>query len=484
MGHRDRGRRRRRPARAIVALILLAVATVGALIIGPRGSGPSELGAAPAQAPLIQADPAETPPAQAEPAEEAAAQTAPAEAAPTQALPAETALAEAAPGPTPSAQPAVTGTGGAGAAASSGQPAWQDLPEEIEATVRGFLQEQGAAGIAVAVSTGAATGSGVTARYAAALGGADAQQLWTRETRSAYRSITKSLVGTVVLQLVAEGRIGLDDSVAEWVPGIATLTYGGKPVGRDITVRMALAMRTGLAEFSSTKAFSARLHRDYTGAFTDDELLGYALSVPLGFLPGTAYGYSNSNTLVLAEIVHEVTGQSWDEAVRSRILEPLGLSSIDYAGSADPAEAGAVAEPYAFRAAGLIGLAQVSPSLYGASGGLFGDVGDLLAWGRALGTGQLLPLPLQDQRFASLSSPSVESPGSPYYTGYGLAAGEIDGWWGHTGTGLGYQALTLHHPAAGTTIAILINTQLPNPNGPAILFERLKGQLRELGQAA
>ncbi|WP_077489386.1 serine hydrolase domain-containing protein [Sinomonas mesophila] len=483
MGRRDRGRRRRRPARAIVALVLLAVATVGALILGPRGGGPSELSAAPAQAPAAQ-----TAPAQTEPAETTAPQTAPAETAaaqtpPGETVPAQTGLAQTPPATAP-AQAAGAGTGDAGIASSSGQPAWQDLPEEIEATVRGFLSEQGAAGIAVAVSTGADTGSGVTARYATALGGADAEHPWTRETRSAYRSITKSFVGTVVLQLVAEGRIGLDDPVAEWVPGIAMLTYNGEPVGRDITVRMALAMRTGLAEFSSTKAFSERLLRDYTGAFTDDELLGYALGVPLGFLPGTAYGYSNSNTLVLAEIVHEVTGQSWEDAVRSRILEPLGLSSVDYAGGSDPAEAGAVAEPYASRAAGLIGLAQVSPSLYGASGGLFGDVGDLLAWGRVLGSGQLLPPVLHNQQLASLSNPSVESPGSPYYTGYGLAAGEIDGWWGHTGTGLGYQALTLHNPATGTTIAILINTQLPNPNGPAILFQRLEGQLRELGRAS
>ena len=427
MVQRNRARRRLRAAGMVVALLVLAAVTAWALALGQTGAPPRDAATVP----------------------EAASE-------------------------------APTANGGA---AQPIQPAWRELPEEIEATVREFLHEQGAAGIAVAVSTGPQTGSAVGARYITALGSADPNRGWTPETPSAYRSITKSLVGTVILQLAAEGRLGLDDPVADWVPEVAGLSYDGEPVGRDITVRMALAMRTGLAEFSSTQAFSERLLEDYTRSFADDELLGYALDVPLGFLPGMAYQYSNSNTLVLAEIVRDVTGQSWDEAVRSRILAPLGLSTVHYPGDANPADDGAAA-PYASDGGSLIGLAQASPTLYGASGGLFGDVGDLLAWGRALGTGQLLPSAVQAERLTALSEPSAESLGSPYYTGYGLAAGEIDGWWGHSGTGLGYESLILFDPASGTTVAILINTQLLSPDGPAILFGRLEPQLRELGGAS
>ena len=123
----------------------------------------------------------------------------------------------------------------------------------------------------------------------------------------------------------------------------------------------------------------------------------------------------------------------------------------------------------------------MSPSLYGASGGLFGDIGDLLRWGRALGSGELLPAPIQQQRLTAISNPDTDDPGSPDYDSYGLAAGEIDGWWGHTGTGLGYESLTMYKPTTGMTVAILINTQLPNPNGPAILFKQLEGALASLG---
>lgn len=97
-----------------------------------------------------------------------------------------------------------------------------------------------------------------------------------------------------------------------------------------------------------------------------------------------------------------------------------------------------------------------------------------------LGAGTLLPAALQKERLTSVSHPA-DDPGSPEYDGYGLGAGLLDGWWGHTGTGLGYESLTMYQPSTGTTVAILINTQLDNPNGPAELFEELEPSLAALG---
>ncbi|GAA2201589.1 hypothetical protein GCM10009849_26600 [Sinomonas flava] len=357
------------------------------------------------------------------------------------------------------------------------QPAWQDMPADMAAIAADFLDEQGAAGLAVAVSTGSR--GTASARYLTTAGQAAAGTAWTEDTRSAYRSITKSFVGTVVLQLVGEGRLGLDDPVARYVPDVAGVELDGTAAGDRITVREALEMRSGLAEFSGTQEFSDRLDADYTRSFSDSELLGYAFDEPLDFAPGSQYEYSNTNYVLLGEVVRAVTGTPWDQEAQARVLAPLGLTSVAYSGAQDPA--GPVATPHQTGDSGLESLAQVSPSLYGASGGYFGTIADLLTWGRALGSGQLLPPGLQSQRLTAVSDPGADNPGSPYYTAYGLAAGEIDGWWGHSGTGLGYEALTLYNPATGTTVAILINTQLPNPNGPAILFDRLEGLLADLG---
>jgi D-alanyl-D-alanine carboxypeptidase len=356
------------------------------------------------------------------------------------------------------------------------QPAWQEMPASIAGTVSQFVSSRGAAGAAVAVSTG--TGATARARYLATVGQAADGTPWSADMRSAFRSITKSFVGTAVLQLVAQGRLGLDDPVAKYVPAVAGVQYGGVPVGGQITVRQALSMRTGLPEFSSTQGFSDQLNSAYTGAFTDDQLLGYAFGQPLNFAPGAQYEYSNTNYVLLGKVIEAVTGSPWDRELQSQVLGPLGLTSVAYSGGQDPAAP--VATPYQTTSAGLESLAQVSPSMYGASGGYFGSISDLLTWGRALGSGSLLPAALQKERLTSISNPA-DDPGSPEYDGYGLAAGSLDGWWGHTGTGLGYESLTMYQPSTGTTVAILINTQLDSPNGPAELFEQLQPGLAALG---
>ncbi|MDQ0261518.1 serine hydrolase, partial [Sinomonas atrocyanea] len=87
------------------------------------------------------------------------------------------------------------------------QPAWQEMPASIAGTVSQFVSSRGAAGAAVAVSTG--TGATARARYLATVGQAADGTPWSADMRSAFRSITKSFVGTAVLQLVAQGRLGL-----------------------------------------------------------------------------------------------------------------------------------------------------------------------------------------------------------------------------------------------------------------------------------
>ncbi|NUP74688.1 MAG: beta-lactamase family protein [Sinomonas sp.] len=347
---------------------------------------------------------------------------------------------------------------------------WRALPASVEDLVSEFAADQGAAGLAVAVST-------PSARYVTEFGDAAEGIAWSANTRSAYRSVTKSFVGTVVLQLVAEGKLGLDSPASRYVSDLSSVQYDGADAGDQITVRMALEMRTGLPEFSGTQGFSEQLSTDYTAAFTDGQLLSYAFSQPLDFAPGSHYEYSNTNYVLLGKVIEAVTGTRWDQAVRQRILAPLGLGSVAYSGAAEPDPA---AHPYQIAEDGLEHLEQVSSTLYGASGGLFGNVEDLLRWGRALGSGELLPAALQQQRLTAVSSPNDDDPGSPDYDAYGLAAGEIDGWWGHTGTGLGYESLTMYEPGSGVTIAILINTQLTNPNGPAILFRQLETAITAL----
>ena len=73
-----------------------------------------------------------------------------------------------------------------------------------------------------------------------------------------------------------------------------------------------------------------------------------------------------------------------------------------------------------------------------------------------------MPADLQKQRF--LSGPATNG---PIYDSYGLGMGEIRDWWGHTGTGAGYQACVFTEPATGSQIVIFVNGTNANPDVPA-----------------
>ncbi len=284
--------------------------------------------------------------------------------------------------------------------------------------------------------------------------------------RSGYRSITKSFVGTVVLQLAEEGKVGLDDPIGTYLPAIRG--------GDAITVRELLGMRSGVPNYSALPAFQQDFGADPTRVWTDEELLGYAEAVPADFAPGTSYEYSNTNTLMLGMLVAAVTGEDWAAAVEDRIAMPLRLTTVTYPGNAPLADPRL--DPYLIDGTTAEQAPEVPATAFSAAGGLAGDAEDLLSWGQALAAGTLLDPALQQERITSTSDPSVD-PNSPVYDAYGLAIGELDGWWGHTGNGIGYQALTMADPSSGDGIAIILNGTDGDGEIPAEAYRAIRTAL-------
>lgn len=288
----------------------------------------------------------------------------------------------------------------------------------------------------------------------------------------AYRSITKSFTGTAILVLGDEGKIRLDDPIAKYVPHV--------PSGKDITIRMLLGMRSGLANYSATKAIQEGLSKDPTRTWTDDELLAASFAEPLVFTPGSSYEYSNTNTVLLGRVLEVVSGKSWSEAVRELVVEPLKLPSVSYgkdgappAGAVTPYQVGGMdAEPEE--------LPLVSPTLFSAAGGLYGTVTDLSTWASALGSGSQLKPDTAAERLAN-ASPTTTDAHSPLYDEYGLGLGILNGWIGHTGVGLGYQSLVMYDPASKDTVTIVINGTGDDPDVPAKIFRELLARWNAAG---
>ena len=287
----------------------------------------------------------------------------------------------------------------------------------------------------------------------------------TADTYFGYRSITKSFVTTVIMQLAEEGRIKLDDPVGNYVDGV--------PGGDVMTIRQLAQMRSGLFNYTSSAAFAAQFGVDPSKAWTARELLAFAFAEPLQFTPGASYEYSNSNTILLGEVIAAATGNDWSEEVRRRLTGPLGLSTVINQGAGSMPTPNAVGYIDLDDGSGPQSLADFNATGAGASGALVGVIADVERWGKAVGSGELISKRDFVERLKSFGSTKPD-PLSPEYDSYGFGMGEISGFIGHTGNGLGFEALVMYDRANDRTITILVNSSNPDdPDAPAHLFKQL-----------
>ncbi|MFD9789337.1 serine hydrolase domain-containing protein [Streptomyces sp. NPDC059070] len=134
-------------------------------------------------------------------------------------------------------------------------------------------------------------------------------------------SNTKAFTAVVVLQLVAEGKFGLDTSVDTYLPG---LLRGSGIDGRNITVRQLLQHTSGLPDYMDAPALSDFTTIQYR-YFEPRELLDGALAQKALFAPGTDWMYSNTNYLVAGLLIQKVTGRPYGEEVTRRVIDRIGL---------------------------------------------------------------------------------------------------------------------------------------------------------------
>jgi D-alanyl-D-alanine carboxypeptidase len=248
-------------------------------------------------------------------------------------------------------------------------------------------------------------------------------------------SQTKVFVATVVLQLVAEGLVGLDDPVSRYLPRLL-------PDGDRITVRQLLNHTSGLfdpqVEVYQTLQDIYDLRLEH---WTPRQVVAMATDNGLLFPPGTAWSYSNTNYVVAGLLIERVTGTSIARQLERRLIRPLGLRHTWF-----PADTPALPAP---RLHGYMPLdleppwadadiTRFNPSFFWASGALVSNVDDLDRFYDALFDGRLLPRRL----LAEMLTPvGTGAPGSGYGLGleiYTLPCGATVA--GHTGALPGYNS--------------------------------------------
>lgn len=255
-------------------------------------------------------------------------------------------------------------------------------------------------------------------------------------------SVSKPLVATIILQMVDEGAVDLDQSLVVYLPVTS--------VAGDVSVRALLNHQSGIANYTDQPGFFIDVLADRTHSFSPEEVLGYVADVP-GDSAG-AFSYSNTNYILLGQLIEAVDGVTLNDSLQTRIAEPLGLGSTVFAGRGVDAPDGLVGgwSPDVLSGDARIAYESVASSAW-AAGSLVSTAADLEDFLTALFSGELISA----DALAAMTNTSV--------SGYGLGLFEprlisVDNpGYAHNGSIFGYSAFVGFSPNSGDTIVILTN---------------------------
>ncbi|MFE6843616.1 serine hydrolase domain-containing protein [Streptomyces sp. NPDC057686] len=334
-------------------------------------------------------------------------------------------------------------------------PARTDEPPStafLDAALERSFAQTGAPGAIVAVQTPEYTWMRAVGVANTATGDAMAPAMHTR-----IASVTKIFTVTVLLQAAAEGLLSLDDPISRYYPNI--------PNGDRITLRLLANHRSGIGNYESNDRWVAQWKADPERAWTPVELVAFGIEESPLFPPGTDFRYSNTNTVLIGLVLEQVTGRPVGQLYQERILQPLGLRATAFSG-ADPSIPRPHPRGYTLfgRSSGAdpVDATDWNPSVAWTAGGLTSTAEDLLAFGRAMGTGEgLLPPEQQAERLDSL----LPEPGKPE-TSYGLGLMGMRDWIGHTGEIPGFTATLFYHRVLHATVVVLVNSDVASGGCP------------------
>ncbi len=250
-------------------------------------------------------------------------------------------------------------------------------------------------------------------------------------------SNTKAFTAVVVLQLVAEGKVGLDTSVDTYLPG---LLRGDGIDGRTITVRQLLQHTSGLPEYMDAPPLTDFVPIQYR-YFEPRELLDGALAQKALFAPGTGWMYSNTNYLVAGLLVQKVTGRPFGEEVTKRVIDRIGLRHTYFPTTGETA----LREPHPHGylntgpGAPLVDYTEMDASMAWSTGAIVSTNTDLNTFYSALLAGRLLPAAQLAQMRTTVPA-ELLGPGVRYGLGLQsrpLTCGGLA--WGHGGTSPGHR---------------------------------------------
>lgn len=263
----------------------------------------------------------------------------------------------------------------------------------------------------------------------------------TTDSKFAIASMTKSFTAVLTLQLVEEGRLSLDDTIATYLPD-----YSADYADR-VTVRQLLQNRSGIPHYVSIPGW---FDNAFKKTLTQQSLLDMAASLPLEFEPGSDYLYSNVNFYLLGLIIEKVSGKPYEAVLSEHIIKPIGLSDTGQIYEADPIP-GLVKDYLRNDDGSYEPIPVLNPMLFRATASQYSTADDLYHWSTAL---------MEDELLSAESEAVMLDPDTPMGWTVGewpIEDGATMPFYTYNGELIGYTSMLTQFPDRKGTIIILNN---------------------------
>lgn len=260
-------------------------------------------------------------------------------------------------------------------------------------------------------------------------------------------SVTKTFTSAAILKLEAKGRLSIHEKIGKWFPQY--------PRWKDITVKQLMNMTSGIGRYEDDASFT-KTNGVPSKDWSTDDVIALAYKQPNYAAPGAEWHYSNTNYLLLGQIIEKITGEALDSVFNTYFYSKYHLNhTMVMSETYGPLQLKKMAHGY--QDDNDITSYNLAP--FGAEGGMVSTSQDMVTWANALFSGDALP---ERQRHEFLSTVAFDAPPRPKNSRYGLGIyythsdkyGDI--WW-YSGVTSGYVSLFMYLPQEKLVVAGNIN---------------------------
>lgn len=269
-------------------------------------------------------------------------------------------------------------------------------------------------------------------------------------------SITKTYTAALALRLIGNGQIDMNAPITKYLPEYKKY--------KNISVRQLLSQTSGIFDYTDAPHWFEGLTNDPSKVWTSEDLINVAYNYPNYFLPGQGWGYSNTNYVLLGQIIEKVTKKTMGENLKEQFFTPLHLTNTYYITEDLPDNINKrLVHGYFY---GDDVTAQ-NPSSWQAAGAIISNTDDTAIWFQDLMRGKVLNpselnlmktlISTRDGSSISISNAKVGAYGmGVFYANLGAPI------WFTPGISTGYRSLVVYFPKQQMTYALALNNAIPN----------------------